>query len=244
MNEDNLRQHIMSLGLKEVTLDDVVAMSKDKELSVSLLRKFQDEKLGILLLGRRGQKTRFVFGVQPQENKKARIIATALEKAIATVEIKNGTKPIITVESMESKFNKNDLVEAFRMMEAKGLGVFILGRKGSKSRFEIGATKEQKVKTKSENNNEEYILPSPEEGPFSFSSSPTSEEEVVSQKGIRVNILENTCFVLANVSGGKDSVEEAVKDNEELMKLLDDNKFNNLCNGLQRFGIFPLNLLG
>ena len=49
---------------------------------------------------------------------------------------------------MTSQFEKKDISSAFKMMEAKGLGVFVIGRKGGKSRFEVGKKKEAKKPSK------------------------------------------------------------------------------------------------
>jgi len=130
---------------REIFIDDAAVESGiDKVLLFEAMKKLERDGLGQVVVGRRGGKTRFEVGKTKEQSKIAVALAVALEDVIKEKDCEFS----IEVDSLVSKFDKKDIVSAFKILESKELGSFMVGRKGAKSRFEVGKSKTIKVASK------------------------------------------------------------------------------------------------
>jgi hypothetical protein len=166
---EQAKQEIVTLsagGTVEVHIETLQGKF-GKTVVLEAMKSLQKEGKGTLVVGRHGHSTRFRLGAT-QVDQKVIILAMGLEAVIQknVASAPPGTDLVINLEDLEKQFNKSHLVSAFRILEEKKLGVFTIGRKGAKTRFEIGKTREQKALTSSNSSGESFSLPPPEDGPF------------------------------------------------------------------------------
>jgi len=147
MENNTAREYLLnkSKTCSQIFIDDAVTETGiDKAVLFEAMKSLEDQEIGKIIVGRRGGRTRFEVGKIKQVSKYAIALTTALENIIT----QKGCEFIIEADSLTSQFEKKDISSAFKMMEAKGLGVFVIGRKGGKSRFEVGKKKEAKKPSK------------------------------------------------------------------------------------------------
>jgi len=145
--ENAAREYLISKSkiCSEIFIDEAAVESGlDKAILFHTMKSLEDQEVGKIIVGRRGGRTRFEVGKTKQVSKYATALATVLENII----IEKGYEFCIEAEALATKFEKKDISSAFKMLESKGLGVFIVGRKGGKSRFEVGKKKEVKIISK------------------------------------------------------------------------------------------------
>ena len=135
-------------------------------------------------------------------------LATILENKIKELKVE---KLVINVSDLD--LEPKIVVEAFKILQVKNIGKFIIGRRGHKSRFEIGKIeKVEKNKKTNDLNKEDYKLESPENGPFSDSVDDVDEDYlIVSQNyGFKLIEIDNYIYLLMDHPNGYSNVCEAV----------------------------------
>jgi len=123
---------------------------------VAALRQMEGDGLGVLAVGRRGKKTRFIKGgeriigdldVQKLEMLKG-FIASMQDNEELVLD-KRDKETVLTVNGIELYTDKNRtwIIDYLRILEQIGLGMFLIGRRSGKSRFIKGASrKDNKLK--------------------------------------------------------------------------------------------------
>lgn len=169
MNHEELRNLILDNKTSDVVVIDDLSESLpvDRAAIVSALKAMEREGFGKFVIGRRGGKSRFIFGHKENLNisQKVTVLVAALEKTIIEkLEQNPNDLIVINVKDLANKFLATDVVSAFKILESKNLGMFVIGRRGAQSRFEVGR---KRGEIKSKVSGSEYDLVSPEDGPFS-----------------------------------------------------------------------------
>lgn len=169
MNHEELKNLILDNKISDVVvIDDLLERGPiDRVSLVSTLKRMEHEGFGKFVIGRRGGKSRFIFGHKENLNvsQKVTVLVAALEKTIVEkLEQNPNDSIVINVKDLTSKFSATDVVSAFKILESKSVGMFVIGRRGAQSRFEVGR---KRGENKSKGSGSEYDLISPEDGPFS-----------------------------------------------------------------------------
>ncbi len=113
--------------------------------TINVLKQLELDGNGALCVGRRGKSTRFMKNAH-------RIKVSIDEKVMQSLrdEINSmTTNDFISVKDASEKYFSNNLnltIEALKEIEAEGLGIFLIGRRGAVSRFIVGASREKIVK--------------------------------------------------------------------------------------------------
>ena len=213
-----------------IFIDDIVSETgADKAVIFQAMKNLEAQSIGSIIVGRRGGRTRFEVGKEKENSKYAVVLAVSLEKIIKTKQ----TNFVIEAESLESKFQKKDIVNAFKMLEAKGFGVFLVGRKGSKSRFEVGKTKEiKKTSTRTPkhvNIPDEQILV----------KKPIRHQEKNTNEKWKIRIFGKSVFLIASLEGF-DSFESAFKNSGLENNFKTEAEMNAFKMELTKFGLAKL----
>ncbi|MFZ4768636.1 MAG: hypothetical protein ACOYLO_00550 [Ferruginibacter sp.] len=111
------------------------------------LRMLEQEKLGVLAVGRRGKKTRFIKGAirvksnidENKLNNLKEVIGSMIDNQILLLE-EDGNLTIDTVQVYTGD-KRTTTIDYLKTLEEEGLGTFIIGRRGGMSRFIKGAAK-------------------------------------------------------------------------------------------------------
>ena len=201
---------------QELIVDDVVIQTGIDRLTViSAMKSMTLDGTGKFVSGRKGGRSRFVFGDFTNDDvvdERTMLLSTALKRLI---DKKFQTNPdqqiIIFVDDLKGKFQLKEILGAFRLLEKEELGLFIPGRKGAKSRFEVGRKREDKIRKTSSGS--EYDLPSPNDGPFSEEADEDSEidESESPNIGYVLRVNDKYAFLLSDVKGGHTSINEAIR---------------------------------
>lgn len=214
------------------------------------LKELEKEKVGYFIPGRKGAKSRFCFGVKKQKviNSRVSVLISALTKLIESKKkTANDSQIVIYTDDLIKKFSSRDIIDAFSIMENNGLGIYLVGRKGNKSRFEVGRTREE---TKHKTVGSEYDLLAPEDGPFSKAESTVvdlddayfqhnNEKTESNNIGFKLRFVEDFIYLMQSVGSEFSTVMDAVNNSEKLdaFSLADKTKFGKQ---LIRFGFVKL----
>lgn len=122
----------------EVPIDEIIEEFGTKLTRIDVLaalRELENDKIGVLAVGRRGKQTRFIKGAT---RVRAQINESAMTNLRETVDgLKNGE--ILSLETAEELFdNKNQTLDALKILQEEGVGRFYIGRRGGESRFVKG----------------------------------------------------------------------------------------------------------
>ena len=122
---------------------------------VNAMKALEVEKVGVLIVGRRNKKTRFRRGYMRLPTELNKNSVEQLKNCILTLD-RGSEFPLDSTDGNQqnaTRFfngNKNHAVEALKALEAEGLGVFLIGRRGGLSRFVVGVCRDDLLnKTKS-----------------------------------------------------------------------------------------------
>jgi len=258
-NLEEVKQFVLSYKQteNEAILDSLESAGKyDRAVIMSAMKALQNDGRGRFVVGRKGGKTRFEFGAQveekpsapPAQESKINIIANGLENVIKQEQEKNPNNPLIfNVDELAARVDRSLLIAAFRVLETRQIGTFIVGRKEQSSRFVVGEVKKEKpvVDVIRSSDPSRYDLPVPEVGPFSESgvSVPGREDKELSVSGAMIRLTPEAVVLLVNMPGGKDSVEDAVAVVPQLSSLPEDKK-SLLIEGLKRHAFVYTQFLG
>lgn len=147
---------IMSTPTDDIEVDTIENQFPefDRVDIVSAMKILESEKVGVLIVGRRNKKTRFRRGYMRLPTG---INKCSLEQLRNCVSVLNrGTEfPLDSTGGSQQNAteffvgNKNHAIEALKTLESEGLGVFLIGRRGSFSRFVVGVCRDDLInKTK------------------------------------------------------------------------------------------------
>ncbi len=186
---------IMQSEDNEITLASIQEMHKDidKVDIIAVLRELEQENLGVLAVGRRGHPTRFLKG---HERVIGNVPPNQLEAFRNKINEMQNNETIEVTEALDLFSNKKTVViDAMKVLEKEGLGLFLIGRRGSKSRF---------VKGKSIIRNKIFF-------PASEKQNPVSQTKQTTSSSVKYNVANNLLFGMSGISGGFDSIEEALQ---------------------------------
>lgn len=115
---------------------------------VNSLKALESEKVGVLVVGRRQKRTRFRKGYMRAPLSLNENYMNNLRNEVLSLD--DGTELFLENTQNSSTYavkffhgNKNQTVEALKQLEQEGLGVFLIGRRGSYSRFVKGLSREE-----------------------------------------------------------------------------------------------------
>ncbi len=221
MTLNDVKVFVMSLKKgDEISVDDVASQSNfDRNTIMSAMKGLQSDGQGKFVVGRKGSKSRFLFGVQDvikPVDQRVVTLATALTRLVENKRQQNPNDQIvINVDDLVAKFAPKDIVAAFGIMETNDVGIFLVGRKGAKSRFEVGR-KRNEGRVSSKVSGSEYDLPPPEDGPFSaVDIGPSKEQRAIKNgdvvvEGFVLRVALDVVFLMHNVVPGYKTIDEAI----------------------------------
>lgn len=108
-------------------------------------RQLQEQGRGKLVVGRHGMRTRFVSDKQQGEEPVSitgiisapKLASEEIMSYIERVRAKSQKSNVsVTVDQLAKKYKRGEVVAAFKQFTEAGIGNFVVGRKGWKSRFE------------------------------------------------------------------------------------------------------------
>ena len=213
---------------------------------VNAMKALEVEKVGVLIVGRRNKKTRFRRGYMRLPSELNKNSVEQLKNHVLS--LSRGTEFLLESEDdsqqTASRFflgNKNHAVEALKSLESEGLGVFLIGRRGSVSRFVVGVcrddllnkTKTTLVKISKQTNNVIDIHASTQEQKQEIVP---AQENVNEQSSSRYTVISGIMFKSdLEDDDGFASVEEALEqsgysniDMNKLYNDLNENGFSKL----------------
>lgn len=129
-----IKQYILSLDSQVIAIDDVLAGIKTKRaVVVTAMKELATEGRGWFVTGRRGGKSRFA-------KKHVSPVAAAIAKALSAELQKHGLDAargtVLDSRHYESKFSRQDIYDAFTLMQNDGIGTVV--HDSGHSLFEIG----------------------------------------------------------------------------------------------------------
>ena len=205
---------------------------------VAALRQMEGDGLGVLAVGRRGKKTRFIKGGEriigdlnvDKFNMLQGFVASMQDNEELVLD-KEDKETVLTVNGAELYRDKNRtwIIDYLRILEQTGWGMFLIGRRSGKSRFIKGATrKDNKMKCFFPAKKLEGFVINKEEIDKMTSgyadikevsifddkpiASPPKKPASSLQKGCKFNFVNNVVFkMMPEDNQGFDTVEEVMK---------------------------------
>ena len=130
------------------------------------LKALEKEGKGVLYLGRRKKKTRFIKGASRPNP--ANLVGEDKVKSLYEFMMTQGVNAEIKVDDILEMFTtRTEAINALKYMESQNVGIFLIGRRGADSRFIIGTTREAfQQKARGIIMPSVDPLPAPQNGPF------------------------------------------------------------------------------
>ena len=160
---------------------------------------------GVLVLGRRQKPTRFCKGYIRTTQKLDETAMNTLKTEMSNIQ-KGNEMPLDKVETIFG--DRSKAIEALRVMENDGLGVFLIGRRGGSSRFVVGVCRDElTAKSKA------VIIPArkhpePKDGPFA--DPPTAVANGVAPVMPNLKFQRVGSVLFKTPIGGSDTIEEVL----------------------------------
>jgi len=249
MQANEIRDVILStrnsMNCTELFVDDVVKKGIERNSVVLMMKQMSDKGEGKFIAGRKGGRSRFLFGqtmIEEIIDPSVIVLANALKRLIdKKLQIDPDQQIIIYVEDLKDKFALKNILLACKILEKDNIGLYIPGRRGGKSRFEVGRKREDKFH-KTRSSGSEYDLPLPEDGPFSNVENETencecNDEEPNTNIGYTIRTDGHTIFLQNNIKGGYSTIDEAIKSYKKFANITKLEMLE-IKNQLVRFGCF------
>jgi len=189
-----IKDLIINSANDETTITDIFKKYSDFDAErnrtdvLLALRQLEAEGLGVLAVGRRGKPTRFIRGAVRVDININAAIQEKIKKIVSVMEVgktlvlENDGNLTIDNFLVAVETNRVQVIECLKLFQKENLGLFIIGRKGGKSRF----LKKEAI---------------PEE--------PVLQTEENNESDITYNVINNVLFKSAYIKTGYPSIEAA-----------------------------------
>lgn len=152
----NMIEKLLNETKDELSVDDIFDAypdfdpEKNRTDVLNILRAFEKDGLGVLAIGRRNKKTRFIKGAKRVKTQVDKNIIESVKQIISNMIpdqelFVENTNNLVLDNNPVYKFNNRvEIIECLKTFDEVGAGRFIIGRRGAKSRFVKNAAVEIK----------------------------------------------------------------------------------------------------